>query len=133
MENYKSQKKEVYLRNNVLNTDEIYYLMRGDKQFNGVFSANEIIPNMCGSFIINTHTKNLPGQHWIALLIDETFNAYIFDSLATTPQFDLMRQLSLFCFSINYNTVSTQKFSDNDCGWQAVYFLKKSLFKSFKI
>ena len=43
--------------------------------------------------IINTHTSNLPGQHWIAVTVCDNNKAYIFDSFGVPPPTLLINQL----------------------------------------
>jgi len=68
-------------------TEQLTYWMRHDPTFVGVFPLNSV-PHLPSSkdycFIGNTHTDNLPGQHWIAVRIVHD-QAWIFDPMASLP------------------------------------------------
>ena len=66
-----------------VSTHEILQLMSHSHHFIGCFAENEVrslvITNFPSYMIVNTDNSNLPGSHWIGILIDRQ-NVEIFDS-----------------------------------------------------
>lgn len=74
-------------------------------------------------FIINTQTSNLPGQHWVAVTIQNN-TAYIFDSFGNPPKPLLVRQLKdQGITKIYYNKRQIQPYNTTFCGQLAVKHL----------
>jgi len=103
-------------------TEQLTLWMRHDPTFMGVFPLNCVphLPpgktNNC--FIVNTHTDNLPGQHWIAvrLVYDQ---AWIFDPLASSPPpYALCHHLLAHCHIrvLHVCAVSVQPRNTLSCG-----------------
>lgn len=72
--------------------------------------------------IVNTHTQNLPGEHWITILIDSNRNGEIFDSLALPVSNILIRWLNRFTKRWKKNARSFQQVLSSTCGAFALYF-----------
>ena len=109
-------------------TAQLTRWMRHDPTFVGVFPLNRI-PHLNGkgahTFIVNTQTDNLPGQHWIAVrnLWDR---AWIFDPLASHPPPPALCHHLLLYGNIGFLYVSTLAAQPPDtltCGPHCVYFL----------
>jgi hypothetical protein len=101
--------------------------MRYDPTFVGVFPLNKIshLRTKASAFIVNTHTDNLPGQHWIAVrtMWDR---AWIFDPMsAHPPPPALCHHLLLYCniAFLYVCKVSAQPPSTQTCGPHCIYFL----------
>jgi len=112
-------------------TEQLTRWMRHDPTFVGVFPLDKI-PSLHGkshSFIVNTQTHNLPGQHWIA--VRTVFDrAWIFDPLSShPPPPSLCHHLSLYCniYKLYVCRMSVQPPSSNTCGPHCVYFLYTGL------
>jgi hypothetical protein len=110
-------------------TEQLTHWMRHDPTFAGVFPLNGIphLPssNKSCSFIVNTHTDNLPGQHWIAVRIVYD-QAWIFDPLASLPAPSaLCHHLLAHCHIrvLHVSPVSVQPANSLSCGQHCVYFL----------
>jgi len=74
-------------------------------------------------FIINTQTSNLPGQHWVAVTIQNN-TAYIFDSFGSSPKPLLVRQLKdRGITKIYYNQRQIQPYNSTICGQLSVKHL----------
>jgi hypothetical protein len=102
------------------------WMQQHDPSYIGTFSLNTVpsSPSNSFSFIVNTHTENLPGQHWIAVrgISDE---AWIFDPLALPPPFALCNHLLLHCHMNKLYCCKTQvqpSFTQT-CGHHCVFFL----------
>lgn len=77
--------------------------------------------------LVNTHTKNLPGEHWIAILIDENRYGELFDSLALPVSNILIRWLNRFTKKWKKNGRSFQPLLSATCGAFALYFILNRL------
>lgn len=80
------------------------------------------------SVIFNTHASNLPGEHWLAIYINEEGVGYFFDSFGN--KHDDVRFppiinsfLKLNSRTVQYSTVQVQDFSSDTCGQHCVFFL----------
>lgn len=72
--------------------------------------------------IVNTHTQNLPGEHWIAILVDANRNGEVFDSLAQPVSNILIRWLNRFTNKWKKNERTFQHLLSSTCGAFALYF-----------
>jgi len=98
--------------------------------FHGVYSIDslpEFIHTRPFLMIVNTHTKNLPGEHWIAILIDEQRNGEVFDSLALPVSNILIRWLNRFTKKWKKNELMFQHIFSASCGVFALYFILNRL------
>jgi len=103
--------------------------MRFEPHFIGVFALDRLpslpIATNYHSFIVNTHTHNLPGEHWIACRIVHD-HAWIFDPLAYPPLIHLCQHLIQNCHVNHLNTYSESPIQAPHtwtCGEHCVYFL----------
>jgi hypothetical protein len=97
--------------------------MRYDPTFLGVFPRNTLPPmNTASSFIVNTHSDNLSGQHWIAVRVAAN-EAWIFDPLAYPPDTYLCNHIMKYCHNIHVTKIPTQQRNTQTCGMHCVYFL----------
>ena len=90
-------------------------------------SLPDFIPFRPCLLIVNTHTRNLPGEHWIAILIDEKRNGELFDSLAIPVSGYLIRWLNRFCNKWKTNNKSFQHALSTMCGAYVLYFILNRL------
>ena len=77
--------------------------------------------------IVNTHTQNLPGEHWIAIFIDSDRNGELFDSLALPVSNILIRWLNRFTNKWKKNGRTFQQLLSATCGAFALYFILNRL------
>jgi len=77
--------------------------------------------------IVNTHTKNLPGEHWIAIIIDTKRNGELFDSLALPVSNILIGWLNRFTKKWKTNKLTVQHVLSSTCGVYSVYFILNRL------
>ena len=100
--------------------------------FLNVFAKNEIpsvVSQRPACFILNNQTRSQPGQHWLAVFIDESGNLEFFDSYGRAPQsFGLQKQFKALSQHITYNQQRIQGRSQL-CGFYCVLYL---LFKARK-
>lgn len=93
--------------------------------FEGVFASNNLPTgnNPNRSFIINTDSKNLPGQHWIAVIIRDNVG-YVFDSLSMIPPpLRLTNWMNQRYHQWNYNKRRVQPIDSTLCGVYCIHFL----------
>lgn len=59
------------------------------KIFKGVYARDELPLDLDfpSCFILNTHPRSKPGEHWLALYYDPKGNCYFFDSYGMHPTF----------------------------------------------
>ena len=113
-----------------MNTFEINNEMNKLKCFKGTF-AKDLLPYKKYSerpigFIINTDNSNMPGEHWVALFIDEQNNAEYFDSFGRQPIcceiYKLLKKNNVK--TILYNKHQIQSYFSINCGVYCILYLK---------
>jgi len=101
----------------------------GDKHvenFKGVFPLDTIPPNLKApaNFIVNTHTRNLPGEHWIAISYQKGGIVYAFDPFGWYyPQRLKKYLIKLRPNRIFYNKLQFQGFLERTCGHYCIAWL----------
>lgn len=98
--------------------------------FQGVYSINKLptsIPHRPFLAIVNTHTHNLPGEHWLAIYIDENKNGELFDSLSLPVSNNLIHWLNGFTVKWKTNKRSFQHPLSAACGAFVLYFILNRL------
>lgn len=78
--------------------------------------------------IINTDISGLPGQHWLAIYINEDGVGCFFDSFGNKPDHNrfpvfIKTFLTLNSKEIQHSNVQVQDFSSDTCGQHCVFFL----------
>lgn len=78
--------------------------------------------------IINTHPSGLPGEHWLAIYINEVGVGCFFDSFGNKPndvRFPAFIDdfLRLNCVVVQYSAKQVQDYSSDTCGQHCVFFL----------
>ena len=108
------------------------------KAFIGVYAIDTLpksIPHLPVLLIVNTHTRNLPGQHWKSIYITKERIGEVFDSLGGPVSTLLMKWLNTFTRKWSSNTFVVQHPLSPTCGAFAVYYvltrLKKRNMKEF--
>lgn len=111
----------------MLTSIDIESALRGVDHFLGVYAINQIPNNKHRPlyFIVNNQSNNLPGQHWIGVMISNKNNAYIFDPLGFPPPQQLIKQLrkQYGIFDISYSKTQYQNAGATDCGNHVVNFV----------
>jgi hypothetical protein len=114
-------------------TSQLTHWMRHDPTFIGVFPLDEI-PHLpptatSHSFIVNNQTRNLAGQHWMAVRVVQS-QAWIFDPLSILPPPPLLsHHLLQHCHvhTLHVCDIQVQPLSTTSCGHHCVYFLYTGL------
>ena len=113
-----------------MNAYEIFYELKDEHCFKGVYSLDEIknlkIQQRPFSIVINLDYSDEPGSHWVALFVDEKNIAIYFDSFGF-PNFN---EYFLNFLKINkINTVYCNRFHlqanySKTCGAYCILFIK---------
>ena len=110
-----------------MNTEELHRLgVNLVKNFVGVFPIDRLpplsqLPNESG-FIVNTHTHNLPGEHWLAVWIGAS-KIYVFDPMGLYYPPLLSSYLHRSCKSVVYSKELIQQVNTKICGELSLIWL----------
>ena len=77
------------------------------------------------SYVINTGTKNGPGEHWVAFYISQRGHCDYFESSGSPPPSPILRWIEKRSTSVSYNTLWLQGPTSDVCGQYCVYFLRE--------
>ena len=96
--------------------------------FEGVFAWNELPSKTFNkkksySFIINTDSSNLGGQHWLAVLVRPNKQGYVFDSYGIPPPLRVQTWLNSRGIRWSANNRQLQTIQSTLCGYYCIYFL----------
>jgi hypothetical protein len=100
----------------------------GIKNFNGVFSKDELIKPKLGSYVINIMDSidkfgnDLPGSHYVAVYIDKN-KTYYFDSFSMVPPLEIINFMELRNKPIYRNNVELQAINSIMCGYFSLYII----------
>jgi len=96
----------------------------GNKRFIGVFRL-ERLPDFLqnGSYVINTHTSNLNGEHWIAINVKPSI-IRVFDPMGIFYPPLLVTKLERMQQRIEYNQIKYQNPLTFLCGQYCIEWLK---------
>lgn len=115
-------------------TDEL--IREGRKKvinFIGVFPLDKLpehISHIPCRFIVNTHTKNLPGQHWIAVSYESGGIVYAFDPLGCFYPSKLSNYLAQSGNRrVVFNRIMYQNPFEKNCGQHCLNWLRSRNYK----
>lgn len=87
----------------------------------------DVLPDKVLSYpiflIINTHSHNLPGEHWKVIYINTYRNGEVFDSLALPMNNRLIQWLNKFSKKWFCNTIAYQHPLSTYCGSYVLYYI----------
>ena len=121
---------------NWLTTQDLCYFIerfadeKTKSAFLGVFPINHLpkrITHLPILFILNTHTDNLPGQHWKAVYVAKDGNGEIFDSLASPISLKLSNWMNVFTKKWIASTLILQNPVSPSCGAYVLYYVMMRL------
>ena len=113
-----------------MNSLQLHKILSKYKNFLGIFARDELpykvkYPSF---FVFNTDNRSEPGEHWLAIFIDEDKKAEFFDSYGNHPRyFRLEKYLDKIARSWTYNGQRIQDYFSQLCGHYCVYFLIQKL------
>jgi hypothetical protein len=98
------------------------------KSFTGVFAADKLprtLNELPSSLIVNTHKSSMPGEHWVAIYVNENGFGEYFDSFGMAPYVDEIKDfLNSVCKDgWTYNTSAIQGLSSIKCGQFCIVFI----------
>ena len=100
------------------------------KAFDDVYSA-DTLPSVIRHYpifiVLNTHPKNLAGEHWKVILIREDRCAELFDSLALPPNIATQQWLKKHTRQWKTNACTFQHPLSSKCGAYVLYFILNRL------
>ena len=106
---------------------EIENYLKNQKGFLGCFASDDLppIPKILpASMIINTHRKNQPGEHWLALILTKT-KCFYFDSFgAPILEETIVSYLCQKYHKVTVNNECIQHFTSASCGLFCIAFIK---------
>lgn len=82
----------------------------------------EFIPHYPFLMIVNTHTHNLGGEHWLCVFINKEKCGELFDSLSMPPNLILSQWLNRFTRQWRRNHLMYQHPMSATCGAYVLYF-----------
>lgn len=100
------------------------------KAFDDVYSV-DTLPSVIHHYpifiVLNTDTKNLPGEHWKVIFIKEDKRGELFDSLASPPTIATQQWLKKHTRQWKTNACTIQHPQSSKCGAFVLYFILKRL------
>jgi len=103
-----------------MNTEEIDHVLRRAKDFDGVFSADNLPENPC-LLVVNTDPASQPGRHWVCMSMKDGYGEY-FDSFGRPPTANFERYLNRHCSSWTFNDRQLQSVISRFCGHYCIYY-----------
>src|SRR4029434_1188380 len=117
---------------NTLQLSAIMDAISKNTQFLGVLACDQLpktaLQNVPVSVIINTHTSDMSGEHWLAVYITDTWTGCFFDSFGNRPTSQLFPTaiytfLRTNCSSLQFSNRQVQDYLSVTCGEHCVFFL----------
>ena len=112
----------------MLSTHDLEDMMRQDPVtsscFLGVFASNEL-PIYPSGLIANTDPNNKPGQHWVAMFLEEDKEEF-FDSYGLPPNFytdHFTKFLASHPGDTERNVGTLQALNSDVCGYYCIFYL----------
>lgn len=119
-----------------MNTKELTAILSNNpctgKFFRGVVACDELPGNKLrdfpASYVVNTHPRNKPGEHWLALYVDDDKTGEFFDSYGNPPDYIYFPDsINIFlqknCDRIVFNAVQVQDPLSAMCGQHCFFYL----------
>ena len=114
----------------ILNSEQIYNILNTHSEtrnvFLDVFSLDEVplTFNVPCCFVVNTHKRKQPGEHWLAIYISSSLEIDFFDSYGHSPsEFNLDEYLNRISRKLVYNNKQIQSFTSKYCGYYCLFFI----------
>ena len=106
---------------------EIENYLKDQKGFLGCFASDDLpsFPKkLPASLIINTHKKNQPGEHWLAIVLTKN-KCFYFDSFGVPIMEEtIVSYLQQKYQKVTINNECIQHFNSTSCGLFCVAFIK---------
>jgi hypothetical protein len=105
-----------------MNTDQIQKLLKNISGFQGVFSS-DTLPVKPRLLVCNTDPSTKPGEHWIAIYVDETGRGEYFDSFGRVPNEHFESYMNANCRNWTFNKKQLQSIVSAFCGYYCVVYV----------
>ena len=106
---------------------EIENYLKDQKGFLGCFASDDLpsFPKkLPASLIINTHKKNQPGEHWLAIVLTKN-KCFYFDSFGVPIMEEtIVSYLQQKYQKVTINNECIQHFNSTSCGLFCIAFIK---------
>jgi hypothetical protein len=113
-----------------MNTYEILKEFSNEPNFIGVYPRDRLpkVNRTPVGLVINTDTSAEPGEHWVAIYLDDATGEY-FDSFGERPAFEeIYNFLEKHCpGGWKYNAFALQGLSSTVCGQHCIFYLRMRL------
>jgi hypothetical protein len=111
-----------------MNTLQIEQIFKNkySNTFKGAIAFDELPTKISrpSAYIINTHSRDKSGEHWLGIYFNTNNSVDFFDSFGMGPQFyRLENYLFKYNSTINYNKYALQSLNSNYCGLYCVLFI----------
>jgi hypothetical protein len=106
-----------------MNTSQIERILKNEERFQGVYSA-DTLPTTPRMFVCNTDPSTKPGQHWIAIYVDENRRGEYFDSFGRQPNEHFERYMNRHCSRWTCNKKQLQSIISSFCGYYCCVYVK---------
>jgi hypothetical protein len=92
--------------------------------YKGTFASNNIKNFLTFPYAIvaNTQKNTQPGEHWVAMFIQNSNSIEYFDSFGEGPNKEIKKYIDNFK-NVKINTKKIQSDFDTSCGSHAIYFI----------
>ena len=91
------------------------------RAFGGVYSRDTLPKSVRGLIVCNTDPHDKPGEHWVAMYIDEQCGEF-FDSFGRPPTKVFKNFLNKHCKRWIFNERQLQSICSRFCGHYCVYY-----------
>lgn len=97
------------------------------RTFIGVYTLHEtwrLPQRFPAAYLINTGTQNGPGEHWVAVFLEDTNHGEYFDSYGTAPLESIYQRLRNWGYhDVRFSTKMIQGPWSRSCGLYAFYYI----------
>ncbi len=123
-----------------MNSTQMLNIVRTDpclrRYVRGVFASNTLpatVTQFPSAFIVNTQPLPLPGEHWVAFIVFDSFHGEFFDSLGKSPADynpDIQNFFNKNKMHCTFKTIPLQPYYSDWCGlYVLVYLIARLCFK----
>lgn len=88
----------------------------------GIYAADTLPLIHSGVYVVNTDTRDLPGEHWLVLTHSITGACEFYDTFARPPT-AFRGNIPRVCKDYVYNKVKVQDSGSDTCGYHVLYYL----------
>ena len=106
-----------------MNSKMIERLLSDEVNFQGVHSS-DTLPMYPRLLVCNTDPSTKPGNHWIAIHVNENGRGEYFDSFGRAPNEHFNRYMNTICDKWTFNAKQLQSIASAFCGYYVVLYCK---------